>query len=277
MSLMLVDGTELLLRMHYDHPLFITSTKGTAIHGALFFIDAMYKLLEDTQATHAAVFFEAPESARYQSLCSYYGKEGRNTPKLQSHELPDTQMDHIRRALDIMGLWYEEGPTCGAMERIASYAGIWQEDVVIVSGLSRYYQLLRDNVIMLSYHYMEHFLTDADHFREQYGVPPEMYPTFAALVGDRLHGSIGIRDISRKSAGVLIRRHGDVEHILKDLERINSKRVKEKIRNKQELLQRNYSRVLLKGDTPLPAEPDALSCQYPEVNNMAILDVIGIF
>jgi DNA polymerase-1 len=55
---------------------------------------------------------------------------------------------------------------------------------------------------------------DADGVRERYGIEPEQVPDFIALRGDPSDGLPGAKGIGEKTAGELLRAHGDLESLI---------------------------------------------------------------
>ena len=55
---------------------------------------------------------------------------------------------------------------------------------------------------------------DADAVREMYGVDPGQVPDFIALRGDPSDGLPGAKGIGAKTAAELLRRKGDLEHVI---------------------------------------------------------------
>jgi DNA polymerase-1 len=55
---------------------------------------------------------------------------------------------------------------------------------------------------------------DPDGVREWYGIDPEQVPDFIALRGDPSDGLPGAKGIGAKTAADLLRRKGDLEHVI---------------------------------------------------------------
>jgi DNA polymerase-1 len=64
-------------------------------------------------------------------------------------------------------------------------------------------------------------VTDPQRVRDEYGVEPEQYVDFAAMRGDASDGLRGVHGIGPKIAARLLRNHGTVEELLRNLHHLH--------------------------------------------------------
>ncbi len=95
-------------------------------------------------------------------------------------------------------------------------------------------------------------------------VPPSAIGDVLALAGDSVD-NIPSAGIGRKTAATLIREHGSLGTLLKNLDRVKSLRTREKLTNAREQILQNRKMVELDCKTKLPVPIDALRIepQYP--------------
>ncbi len=274
MTLLLIDGTELLIRLHYNASLVMIGRDDVPIHGSMGFAETLLRLVKETEATHAAVLFEGENSDRYQKLCREHAARGSSARYLRKTDTPAIQREYLRKALDCLGICHREVLGSGVMETIAAITRAWQGHVVIASRESRYDQLLLGSVELVDCTELGSCYRDGLTFREESGLKPEQYPSLAALVGAQDYCIPGIRGITRKNACVLLRRFGDLEGILNNQDRIVNKRVRELLPGQEAQLRRNLQGIRFDPDqAPLLRPQEMLLPELPKNAREAFLEI----
>lgn len=109
------------------------------------------------------------------------------------------------------------------------------------------YQLVSDRVAVL--HPEGHLITP-EWLWEKYGLRPEQWVDFRALVGDPSDNLPGVKGIGEKTALKLLKEWGSLENLLKNLDRVKPENVREKIKAHLEDLRLSLELSRVRTDLP---------------------------
>lgn len=276
--LLLVDGHNLLFQMFYGMPARILGRDGRPIQGTLGFVGALLKILRRTEPTHAVVLFDGEhENARAQ-LDAQYKANRIDYTQVAEAENPFFQLADVYAALDFMRIRHTEIEEFETDDVIASYAFAYRgaAQIVIASFDSDFFQLIGDSVRVLRYRGEKTALCDRSYVRSRFGVQPEQYADFKALVGDSADNIRGADKIGPKTAAKLLTDFGSLDRILVCAEKISKPSVRDSVLRNGERLRVNQRLIRLDGGAPLPFPLEALKFTDDGWTTNGILKEIGL-
>lgn len=258
--LLLVDGHNLLFQMFYGMPSRILGRNGKAIQGTLGFVGALLKILRRTEPTHAAVVFDGEhENARAQ-LDGQYKANRTDYTQVPEAENPFSQLADVCAALDFMHIRHAETEVFETDDVIASYVYACREavQITIASLDSDFFQLVGDRVQVLRYRGEKTVLCGRAYVQDRFGIQPEQYVDFKAMVGDNADNIRGADKIGPKTAAKLLAEFGSLDRILACAEEISKPSVRASVLRHAERLQINRRLIRLDGRAALPFPLGAL-------------------
>lgn len=276
-KLLLVDGSNLLFQMFYGMPARICNRDGKAVHATLGFTGALLKIIRMAAPTHIAVLFDGEHENARAALDAEYKANRIDYSTVSEEDCPFTQLPDIYAVLDYLGIKHAETTDCETDDWIAGYALTYGKDtqIVISSCDSDYFQLITDNVSVLRYRGVKTAVCTPDYIIGHFGIYPEQYADFKALVGDGSDNIKGACKVGPKTAAGLLKRFDTLEGVLENAEQIERLPVRQSIINSAERLRTNYKLIKLDG-AALPFGLDELTHGEiaPPASN--ILKEIGI-
>jgi len=227
---LLVDAFSILHRAFYG--LYgrqnLTAADGTPT-GALFvFFNMYYRFLEEIQPTHVMVAFDRPEATfRHDMFTDYKG-----TRKPMPDDL-SIQAPLLGEILDALQIPHCDLEGFEADDLIGTYARLGAEqgyEVSILTGDKDSFQLVTDHVKIVQ-PVSRAGRTEIEYYDEaavveRYGIKPEQFVDFKALMGDPSDNIPGVRGIGEKSAMALMAEFGSLENIYNSLDQIRPAQAK---------------------------------------------------
>lgn len=277
-KLLIVDGSNLLFQMFFGMPSRIIDKDGKAIQGTLGFVGALLKIIRMTSPTHVAVLFDGEVENERRKLDENYKSNREDYSLVPEEENPFSQLPDVYAALDLLGIKHKETETCETDDWIASYVRAYSDnnDIVISSFDSDFFQLIDDNVSVLRYRGDNTLICTPDYIKGKLGIAPELYADFKSLTGDSSDNIKGAEKIGKKTAAALICEFGRLEDIIKNSERIKKPSVRESVIKSADRLRLNYHLIKLCGDQPLPFKLDELEYNYNGITTGEVLEGIGL-
>ena len=244
--LYLVDGSGFIFRaFHAVRPL--TRSDGTPVNAVYGFSQMLMKLVDDSDADHIAIIFDA---ARKTFRNDIYPDYKAHRPPPPDELIP--QFSLVKAAAEAFGLPAIEMPGYEADDIIATYARLGAEagaKVTIVSSDKDLMQLVNENVTMLDT--MKNRRIGKEEVYERFGVGPEKVVEVQALAGDSVDNVPGVPGIGVKTAALLINEFGDLETLLERAGEIKQNKRREKLLEFADLARISRSLVQLKQDVPV--------------------------
>ena len=197
--------------------------------------------------------------------------------KMPEEETPFSQLPDIYAALDYLNIQHMETTICEVDDWIAGYVYTCEAgtEMIISSFDSDFFQLITDRVSVLRYRGEKTILCTPMYIREKYGVEPEQFADYKALVGDGSDNIKGADKVGPKTAAVLLREYGTLEHILENAESIQRPSIRESIQRNAERLRTNYSLIKLHNSAELPFTLPELAYQDRGITTNEVLWAIG--
>jgi DNA polymerase-1 len=212
--LLAVDGPAVLYRTFYGLPDSIKGADGRPINALLGAANQVLWVVERYDP-RAIVFCFGAEAAVYrvEAYPDYHAKRP---------EMPDDLAHQWNRApdfLEALGWSVEAHEDLEADDLLHSLALVESNAggrTLILTGDRDMFQCVDENVQVLLHRTGNQGPEEVgpDQVREKYGIDPEQVPDFIALRGDPSDGLPGAKGIGAKTAADLLRRKGDLEHVI---------------------------------------------------------------
>ncbi len=275
-TLFLIDGHALAYRTYFA--LTTSGFQGTSSYGeptaAVFgFTSVLLRLLEKEQPDYLAVSFDVGKTFRDEMFPDY---------KATREKMPDDLRPQIKRIQEVVDSFnipifvkegYEADDVLGSLSRIAVKHNV---HVVIVTGDRDLLQLVNDNV---SVSLPGKSLSDAKLYTPRdvafkFGVTPDQFVDYKALVGDKSDNIPGVAGVGDKTAKKLLQQYMTLENIYTNLENVEPR-----FRNKLTKGRENafLSKKLASIVTDIDLEFDLDACAIPSSNNFDMANVQRLF
>ncbi|MBT5811493.1 MAG: DNA polymerase I, partial [Rhodospirillaceae bacterium] len=233
---------------------------GTPVNAVYGFTNMLMKLLEDTDADHIAIIFDAK---RENFRNEFYPDYKAHRPPAPDELVP--QFALINQAVEAFNLPAIQMEGFEADDLIATYARHAVEagaDVTVVSSDKDLMQLVSDRVRMLDT--MKNTETGPDQVVEKFGVGPDKVVEVQALAGDSVDNVPGVPGIGIKTAAQLINEYGDLETLLARAEEIKQPKRRQNLVEHAELARVSRRLVELRKDVPVETPLSDFAVKKPD-------------
>ena len=227
-TIYIVDVSSMFFRAFYAiRPL--TSTQGVPVNAVYGFISMIVKLMKDKNPDHIVFCYDRKEPSFRKDLYTEY--------KANRTLMPDdlqVQMPYLKRVANLFGITDIEVPSFEADDLIGTITKMAEKenyDVFIVSGDKDFCQLISPNVFL--YDTMKDVIFTEALVKEKHGVTPAQFLDYLAITGDTSDNIPGIAGIGPKGAIKLIEQFGTVEEIYKNIDKVESAAIKQKLINSE--------------------------------------------
>jgi DNA polymerase-1 len=254
----LVDGSGFIFRAFHGLPM-MTRADGVPVNAVYGFTTMLLKLLNETDADHVAVIFDA---ARKTFRSDIYPEYKAHRPPPPEELVP--QFPLIREATRAFNVPCIELEGYEADDLIATYAAQAVERgarVTIVSSDKDLMQLVGDGVEMMDP--LKGRTIATPEVVEKFGVPPDKVVDVQALCGDPTDNVPGVPGIGVKTAAQLITEYGDLDTLLARVAEIKQPKRRETLTTNAEMARVSRELVRLKRDVPVVEPLDALAKREP--------------
>ncbi len=267
-KLYLIDGSALLYRAHFafiKNPLINSKRMNiSAIYGV---INSFLHLLESTQASHLAIAFDRkPPTFRHHIYEAY---------KANRPPMPDdliAQIEPVHEFFRLIGLPELGKDGFEADDILGTLANRFQNEaeIVLVTSDKDYCQLVNERTSLLDP--MKDIRLDSQAVYHKYGVWPQQFVDYLALVGDSSDNIPGVKSIGAKTAEALLQEYQSLDGIYANLDKIKP-RFAEKL--KEEKKNAYLSQQLATIDISAPLSVSELSdLQFDPGNLRAALPLL---
>ena len=258
-KLFIIDGMALIYRAHFamiKNPLTTKNGQHTsAIYG---FANSIFKLIKDENPDYLAIAMDCKEPTFRHKMYNEY--------KANREAMPDelvSQLSLIDEMLDNMNIpvikksGFEADDIMGTIGKVASAKGLV---TYLVSGDKDLMQLVSDKVKLYtpaSRFSPTKIYNESDVF-EKWGVRPNKMIEFLALLGDSSDNIPGVDGIGKKTASKLLSEYGSIDEIIKNIDNIKNKRVKEGLINGRDNLNLAINLVTIDNNVDIDVEINKL-------------------
>ncbi len=245
----LVDISSLFFRAFYAiRPL--SSPSGLPVNAIYGVLSMIIKLLKEAKPDHIVFCYDRKEPSFRKDMYTEY--------KANRTEMPDDlgqQIPYIKKMIELLGLPTLEVPSFEADDLIGTLCvhGIKNKfEVVIVSGDKDFGQLVQPGVIL--WDTMKETKLDINGVKEKWGVRPDQFIDYLALVGDSSDNIPGVDGIGPKGALKLLEQFQSIEDLYARIDEIENAKLKEKLlKSKDDAI---LSKKLVTIITDVPIEQD---------------------
>ncbi len=255
----LIDGSGFIFRAFHALPP-MTRPDGTPVNAVYGFANMLMKLLDDTDADHVAVIFDAARKTFRSEIYPEY--------KAQRPPPPDDLIPQFPLINDLVEAFNVPAVKLEGFEAddlIATYARQARElgaEVTIVSSDKDLMQLVTDKVMMVDT--MKNRQTGPAEVVEKFGVGPEKVVEVQALAGDSVDNVPGVPGIGVKTAALLINEYGDLDTLLERAEEIKQPKRRQNLIEFADLARVSRELVTLRDDVPVDRPLDSFGVLQPE-------------
>ena len=273
-KLLLIDGSNLLFQMFYGMPSRINNSEGKPIHGALGFVGALLKIIRMVEPSHVVALFDGECANPRAELVAEYKANRPDYSQVEERDDPFSQLSYIYDALDYLNIKRAETSCCEADDWIAAYALRYGKEmqVVVSSFDSDFFQLISDNVSVLRYRGKSSVICTPNFVRDRFGIEPQQYADFKAMVGDVADNVKGAPKIGVKTAAKLLKQFGSLDNVIACAEQIAKPSIRQSVVDNALRLAVNYQIIKLTDGAALPFNIDEL--QYALQDGIKTLDVL---
>jgi len=249
--LYLVDGSGYIFRAYHALPP-MTRPDGTPVNAVFGFSSMLVRLIDDLDADHMAVIFDAARTNFRNDIYPDYKAQRPDAPEDLIPQFP-----LIREATRAFNVPCIEMEGFEADDLIATYARLAREAgwrVTVVSSDKDLMQLVADGVDMFDP--MKNRPIGRAEVIEKFGVPPEQVIDVQSLAGDSVDNVPGVPGIGIKTAAQLIVEYGDLETLLARAGEIKQPKRRESLIEHADKARISKQLVTLRQDVEVP-EPIA--------------------
>ncbi|HUQ62501.1 MAG TPA: 5'-3' exonuclease H3TH domain-containing protein, partial [Acidimicrobiales bacterium] len=250
-KVLLLDGNSLAYRAFFALPTDMATASGQVTNAVFGFTSMLINLFKDHKPDLIAAAFDLPLPTFRHELVSDY-KAGRAA----APDILRQQMGLVRQVVETLSIPIIEIPGFEADDVIATLATQGRDkgdDVIIVTGDRDVYQLVEDPHVKVLYNrrgVSDYVLYDEAGIKERTGVPPTLYPEYAALRGDPSDNLPGVPGVGEKTAARLIMAYGDLDGVYEHVDE-NTPKLRENLKAHEEQVRRNATATPLVRDVDL--------------------------
>jgi DNA polymerase-1 len=223
-KLYLVDVSSFFFRAFYAIP-HLTNPEGMPTNALYGVLSMTIKLLREEKPDYMAFCYDTKHGSFRNELYSEY--------KANRSDMPEDlvpQVPYLKQLASVLGIPAFEDKGFEADDLIGSLSHLGAEqgaEVVIVSGDKDFAQLISPKVTM--YDTMKNVRYDVDGVEKKWGVRPDQFIDYLALVGDSSDNIPGVKGIGPKGAQKLLGQYKTLEGIYENVEEISAKGTKQKL------------------------------------------------
>lgn len=275
MKLLLIDGHYYVYRSFFALPA-LNNSRGEPTNAILGFTKTVRRMLKDLQPEMGAVFWDEGLPQKRVELQPAYKETRKEMP------LPMVpQLHFIRSQLTgLMGFKNIALPNTEADDLMGCYAiaaARAGHEVILATNDKDLFQLVNDKVKVYTTAKADlaspkdtYALLGEAEVIAKWDVPPALIGDVLAIAGDSIDNIPGA-GIGRKAAAALLKEHGGLGSLLKNVDTVKSARSREKLIAAREQILQNRKMVELDCDTELPVPLEELRIRP---DHPALIDVM---
>lgn len=259
----ILDGSSLIYRAFYALPL-LTTGSGEYTNAIYGFSNMLMKLLQDLKPDLLVIAFDKGKKTFRNELFADYKGTRQATPTELSAQIP-----LLHELADAWGIafielaGYEADDIIGTLATKAVEQGY---ESLVVTGDRDAFQLIRPNlkVMFTKKGISELEAYDEAAFEAAYGLVPAQLVDLKGLMGDTSDNIPGVPGVGPKTATKLLAAYGTLEEVLLHIEEVAGKKLKERLRDNQEMavLSKRLARINCEVPVEFTAEQYEITPDY---------------
>ncbi|MBO8161530.1 MAG: DNA polymerase I [Thermosipho sp. (in: Bacteria)] len=277
-KMFLFDGTGLMYRAYYALDQSLKTSTGmhtNAVYGLTKMILKFFKEHIEIEKDACAFVMDSKGGSTFR-------KQIMETYKANRPETPDIlleQIPYVIEVIEALGIKVLKIPGYEADDIIATAAKKFTDkfnEINIVTGDKDLLQLVDKNIFVwrVEKGISEIVLYTKEKVYEKYGIFPEQFVDYLALVGDPIDNIPGVKGIGKKTAVSLLKKFGNIENILKNINKLTPK-IKNALENYRQDLEKSLELAKLLYDAPIEFNKDEFI--YMGYNPNKLLDTLKKF
>ncbi|MFM8267456.1 MAG: DNA polymerase I [Ilumatobacteraceae bacterium] len=276
MKLLLVDGNSLTYRAFFALPTDMATASGQVTNAVFGFTSMFVNILKDQRPDGVLVAFDRPEPTFRHEANPLYKAQREASPEILRQQVGIVRelLAALRaKVVDLAG--WEADDILATVSSRAAAAG---HDVVIVTGDRDSYQLVRDPHVKVLYNkrgVSDYALYDEAGIAERTGVPPALYPQYAALRGDPSDNLEGVPGVGEKTAAKLLLQYGSLEGIFAHADEQTPK-LRANLLEFEQRARDNVELMTLRHDAPVEVDLTDLRLAPDEAELRRLFDFLEI-
>ncbi len=260
-KLLVLDGNSLMNRAFYALPP-LTNTEGLNTNAIYGFVTMLLKMKEEIKPDYiVSTFDKKAPTFRHDAYKEYKAGRKQMPPEL-AEQFPVVKDLLKLLAIDIFEIeGFEADDLIGTLSVYAEKKDI---EVYIVTGDKDALQLATDDVkvIITKKGITEKEIYDKNRMVQDFGITPDQFIDVKGLMGDASDNIPGVPGIGEKTAFKLIKEYGSIEEVLKNINNISGKKIKENLQEYSE--QAVFSKKLATIMKEVPIDIDMASIKSKE-------------
>jgi DNA polymerase-1 len=272
-KLLLIDGSSLLYRSYYAIR-FLTNSDGFPTNAIYGFIMTLKKLIDQEAPHYLGIVFDTKEPTERHKIYTEYKAHRKPMPEDLVVQIPP--LKKIVKAMNIPAFeqpGYEADDIIGTFAQKASKKNI---QTIIVTTDKDLFQMVDANTSV--YNPAKDLTLDEAGVKEFFGVSPSQVIDVLALWGDPSDNIPGVPGIGEKTAKSLISRFDSLDGLLKNLQKIEKKSIRQKIEDNIDALQLSRQLVTLFRDLDIEFVPKDMEISPPNTDELfALYQDLGFF
>ncbi len=249
---LIIDGHSLVYRAFYALPAF-SNSRGEVTSAIYGFLNMILKLIKDYSPHYICVSFDLPQPTFRHKIYRDYKSVRQKMP-----ESLTPQIKKLKEILPALGISFLEAVGFEGDDIIGTISQKFENHripTLIVTADNDLLQLVTENTnVMKNLKGVTTFkIYTPKEVEEELGIPPYKIPDLKAIIGDKSDNILGIPGIGKKTALKLLNGFSSVEELYENIDKIQEKKLREKLTNNQERVLKNKEIVKIKRDIELNA------------------------
>jgi DNA polymerase-1 len=270
-KLLVLDGNSLMNRAFYALPP-LTNSEGLNTNAIYGFVTMLLKMKEEIKPDYiVSTFDKKAPTFRHDEFKDYKAGRKKMPPEL-AEQFPVVKELLSLLAIDIFEIeGFEADDLIGTLSVFAESKNV---DVFIVTGDKDALQLATDNtkVIITKKGITEKEIYDKKRMMEELGITPEQFIDVKGLMGDASDNIPGVPGVGEKTALKLIKEYGSMEEVLRNIDNINGKKLKENLQEYSEQAIFSKKLATIMKEVPIDIDMDSIKSKenydYDGVRNL---------
>ncbi|NCB41741.1 MAG: DNA polymerase I [Clostridia bacterium] len=249
--IIIIDGNSLVNRAYYAIQRPMITADGLYTQGVYGFLSMLNKIRNDYKPTHMLVAWDrkAP-TFRHEEFADYKAGRQKMPPEL-AMQLPI--LKDVLHAMNIAMYEIDGYEADDILGTVAKRAEEIELKPYIITGDKDALQLATDktSVIITKKGISEFAMYDEDAIQLEYGFSHEQFIDYKGLRGDPSDNIPGIPGVGEKTAIKLIQEFGSIENLIENLDKIDSLKLREKIKENTQIALMSKRLATIFTDLPL--------------------------